>query len=133
MNIDVISNGYSYYIERDKQMWFASWWWKKGKKWNITYEVILLKSLYRNLLKLLDPTLIVEVQRVEKTSKRHHSDESSKTWLLQTNTKQTKKHFFKKIKGGKWLKDLMSLNEWLIWFFIPKYVKQLAVENINTD
>ena len=28
----------------------------------------------------------------------------------QTQNKQ-KNHFFKKIKGGKWLKDLMSLNE----------------------
>ena len=65
-----------------------------------------------NLLKPLDPTLIVEVQRVEKTCKRHHSDESSKTLVLQTNTKQTNKRtFFFLIKGGKWLKDLMSLSE----------------------
>ena len=53
------------------------------KEWNITYEVILLKSLYMNLLKLLDPTLIVEeVQRAEETSKRHHSDVSSKTLIV---------------------------------------------------
>lgn len=53
------------------------------KEWNITYEVILFKSLYMNLLKLLDPTLIVEeVQRVEETSKRHHSDASSKTLIV---------------------------------------------------